>query len=94
MNFRRFTLFTALGAGIWTAILTGIGFYCGYRTSDMDYPELVAYGKHLIHDHFGWILLGLVLFCVLYIAIQRRVMRPDKAREEISPPDTPEPPVE
>ena len=78
MNVRRFSIFTALGAGIWTAILTGIGFYCGYRTSDMGYPELVTYGKQVLHDHYGWILGGLVLFCVLYIAIQRRVMRPSK----------------
>ena len=87
MNFRRFSLFTALGAGIWTAILTGIGFYCGYRTSDMDYPELVEYGKRLIHDHFGWILLGMVFFCALYIAIQRRVMRPGKDSGGASPPE-------
>ena len=94
MNFRRFSFFTALGAGIWTAILTGIGFYCGYRTSDMDYSELVEYGKRLIHDHYGWILLGLVLFCVFYIAIQRRVMRLDKAAESPPPDNQESSPVE
>ena len=77
MDFRRFTVFTALGAGIWTAILTGIGYYCGRLTSDMDYPELVQYGKQLLHDHYGWILGGLVLFCVGYIALQKFVMRAD-----------------
>jgi membrane protein DedA with SNARE-associated domain len=78
MDFRRFSFFTALGAGIWTAILTGIGYYCGRITSDMDYPELVQYGKQLLHDHYGWILGGLVLFCVGYIALQKRVMRSEK----------------
>ncbi len=79
MNFRRFSFFTALGAGIWTAILTGIGYYCGRLTSDMGYPELVQYGKQLLHDHYGWILGGLVLFCVAYISLQKLVMRPDKS---------------
>ncbi|MBR6471137.1 MAG: DedA family protein [Victivallales bacterium] len=91
MNFRRFSIFTALGAGVWTAILTGIGFYCGYRTSDMGYPELVEYGKRLLHDHYGWILGGLALFCVLYIAIQRRVMRPSRESSIPSEPQNPPP---
>lgn len=77
MNFRRFSFFTALGAGIWTAILTAIGYYCGRLTSDMGYPELVQYGKRLLHDHYGWILGGLALFCVGYVALQKRVMRSD-----------------
>ncbi|MBP5299897.1 MAG: VTT domain-containing protein, partial [Victivallales bacterium] len=89
MDFRRISLFTALGAGIWTAILTGIGYYCGRLTSDMDYAQLVEYGKRLLHDHYGWILGGLALFCVAYLAVQKRVMRSAKALPENNPPENP-----
>lgn len=41
MNIARFTLFTGLGAGIWTAILAGVGYYFGYLTGDISYLELI-----------------------------------------------------
>ena len=42
MNIARFTLFTGLGAGIWTAILAGVGYYFGYLTGDISYLELAV----------------------------------------------------
>jgi len=85
MNLIRFSCFTALGAGIWTAILTGIGYYFGHLASDMSYLDMVQKGKQLIHDHYIWILLGLVVFIAAYILIQKRIMKSDAKPEPESP---------
>ncbi|MBQ8570453.1 MAG: DedA family protein [Kiritimatiellae bacterium] len=74
MNFKRFTFFTTLGAGIWGLILLLIGYSFGMATGDMTYPEMVTKGKDLIHDNYIWILLALVLLVVGYIAIHKKVM--------------------
>lgn len=81
MKLGRFTFFTALGAGIWTAILTGIGYYFGHLASDMSYLDMVLKGKQLLHDHYIWILLGLALFIAAYLLIQKRVMKSGKKTE-------------
>jgi membrane protein DedA with SNARE-associated domain len=75
MDIRRFSFFTALGAGLWTAVLTGIGYYLGMRTREADYPALVAQGKEMIQNNYGWILLGLAIFCIVYFTVQHFVMK-------------------
>ena len=82
MNIWRFTLFTGLGAGIWSAILAGIGYYFGHMTGDMTYLEMVGKGKQLIHGHFIWILLGLAVFTAAYLYIHKKVMHGKKAKAE------------
>ncbi|MBO7299218.1 MAG: DedA family protein [Kiritimatiellae bacterium] len=74
MNFKRFTFFTALGAGIWGLILLFIGYGFGCATGDMSYPEMVEKGKSLIHDNYIWILLALVILVVGYIFIHKKIM--------------------
>lgn len=81
MHLGRFSFFTALGAGIWTAILTGIGYYFGHLASDMSYLDMVVKGKQLIHDHYIWILLGLAVFIAAYLLIQKKIMKSDKKEE-------------
>ena len=83
MDFKRFTLFTALGAGIWNAILAGTGFYFGHRTRDLGYPELIRQGKELIQHHYGWILAAIAIFLAAYFTLQHFVMKRDT-------PDTPQ----
>ncbi len=85
MSLARFSFFTALGAGIWTAILAGIGYYFGHLASDMSYLDMVIKGKQLIHDHFIWILLGLVLFTAAYLLIQKLVMKSGKTTTPADP---------
>ncbi len=75
MDIRRFSFFTALGAGIWTAILAGVGYYFGAVTSDMGYPELIQKGKELITQNYGWIILGLVVFVGAYLSLQKWIMK-------------------
>ncbi len=74
MNIGRFTLFTGLGAGIWTAILAAVGFYFGYISSEMSYVDLITTGKNIINDHYIWILIALVIFIFAYLHIHRKIM--------------------
>ena len=78
MPLSRFTLFTGLGAGIWSLILLGVGYYFGSLSGDMTYGELVLKGKGLIADHFIWILIFIVLLLIAYAFIHRMVMRSEK----------------
>lgn len=80
MNFKRFTFFTALGAGIWGLILLFIGYGFGCATGDMSYPEMVENGKNLIHDNYIWILLALVILVVGYIFIHKKIMGEGKKK--------------
>lgn len=80
MNFKRFTFFTALGAGIWGLILLFIGYGFGCATCDMSYPEMVEKGKNLIHDNYIWILLALVILVVGYIFIHKKIMGEGKKK--------------
>lgn len=77
MNLGRFTLFTALGAGIWTAILAAVGWYFGHLAGDMTSLEMVSRGKDLIHKHYIWILVFLAVFTAGYFLIQKAVMKSD-----------------
>ena len=59
MDLGRFTLFTALGAGLWTAILGGVGWWLGRALVDaqgqkLDYVQIVHRGKDLIMGQFCW----------------------------------------
>ncbi len=75
MRLRTFTICTALGAGIWVAILTGIGYYLGMKTAHMTYAELVHRGKDIIHHNLHWILLGCAVFFAIYVYVHKLIMR-------------------
>lgn len=75
MPLGRFTLFTGLGAGIWTAVLAATGYALGRTAGDITYLELVHKGKALIDAHLAWIILGGLALAAIYIFISRRVMR-------------------
>ena len=81
MNLWRFSFFTGLGAGIWTAILAGIGYYFGHLTGNMTYLEMIRKGEQLVRDHYLWILLGLAAFTVLYLLIHKKIMKGGKKKE-------------
>lgn len=71
----RFTLFTALGAGIWSLILVAIGYYFGSLSQNMTYAQLVYKGKDLISANFIWILMFIALLLAFYILIHRLIMK-------------------
>ena len=64
MPIASFTLFTGLGAGVWTAILTFVGYGLGRSAGDITYLELVTKGKDLAAAH-----LPLVIGCALALAV-------------------------
>jgi membrane protein DedA with SNARE-associated domain len=63
MPLGEFTLFTALGAGIWTAILAAVGYALGRSAGDISYLELVVRGKGTAAHH-----LPLVIGCAVVLA--------------------------
>ena len=75
MNLRRFTIFTAAGAGIWVVILTAAGAWLGHLSRDLGYVELVRKGQLMVSENYIWILAGLAVVTIAYFAVHRRVMR-------------------
>lgn len=71
MRLDQFTLYTGLGAGIWMAVLTGIGAWLGRMSGSMSYAELVSRGERLLIDNYIWIFLALAVFVAGYIAVHR-----------------------
>ena len=79
MPLRSFTLFTALGAGLWTAVLAGTGFWLGRTAGDIAYAELVHRGKAFIDANLVWLLLAVALAAIAHIVVSKLVMRPKVA---------------
>lgn len=64
MRLGRFALYTALGAGLWSAILVAIGFWAGAH------EEL---WRPVLRDATGWVLLAATVLVAIYVwAHQRR----------------------
>jgi membrane protein DedA with SNARE-associated domain len=75
MPLGKFTLFTGLGAGIWTVILAAVGYALGRSAGDITYLELVHRGKAMLDANLVWILLAAALLAVAYIAVSKLVMK-------------------
>jgi membrane protein DedA with SNARE-associated domain len=84
MPLGKFTLFTGLGAGIWTVILACIGYALGRSADDISYQELVHKGKDILDKNLVWILIGAALLVAIYILVTKLVMR-SRSRQETSP---------
>ncbi len=75
MPLGSFTLWTGLGAGIWVTVLTFLGYSLGARTASMSYADIVHSGKATLSQHLPWILIGCVVVFVVYVLVQKRIMR-------------------
>ena len=69
-----FTVFTALGAGVWSAILAATGYALGRSVAGDGYAAVVAKGAALAKGH-----LPLAVFCALllgagYVLVSKAVM--------------------
>lgn len=78
MPLGSFTLFTALGAGLWTAVLAGTGFWFGRTAGDITYGELVHRGKAFIDANLVWLVAAVVLGVAAHFAVSRVVMKKGK----------------
>jgi len=74
MPLRSFTLFTGLGAGIWTAILAAIGYALGRSAGEISYLELVTRGKEMVSNNLHWVVLGAVALVALYFLASKLAM--------------------
>ena len=77
MPLGKFTFFTGLGAGIWTAILAGVGYALGRSAGDITYKELVHRGKAMLDAHLLLVILGALALVAAYVAVSKLVMRKD-----------------
>lgn len=73
-----FASFTALGAGIWTAILAAIGYGLGRSAEGMTYAELVAKGKAMAGAHLPLVIIGALVLAGLYFAASKLAMRSNR----------------
>ncbi len=55
MNIGAFALYTSLGAGIWSTVLTLLGYFIGGN-------------EHLLNQYLQYLSVGLIIFCILAIA--------------------------
>ncbi len=80
MSLGRFALFTGLGAGLWSAILTGIGYYLGSLSNNMSTREIMFRGKDILMGNYIWIVLILILIIAVYLYCHYLVMKPKKSK--------------
>ena len=69
-----FTVFTGLGAGIWTTVLALVGFWLGRTAGDISYSELVHRGKAYIDANLVWVLGAVAALAVVHVAVSKLVM--------------------
>ena len=74
MPLGSFTLFTGLGAGIWTAILAFVGYAIGRSTADITYLELCQKGKAMAAENLPLVIGGALLLVALYYLASKLVM--------------------
>ena len=75
MPLGSFTLFTALGAGVWTAVLTFVGWAIGRSTAHISYLNLCLKGKAMAADNLPLVVGGAVALVALYCLVSKLVMK-------------------
>ena len=79
MDFRRFSFFTGLGAGIWVTVLALLGWYFAHAAKDMSYLEMINKGKAMIEANYVWIILALAVVTAVSLWVHHKVMHGGKA---------------
>lgn len=75
MSLWPFTLFTALGAGLWTALLAFVGHWLGKNAGEISYYELCINGKEMALSHMPGLIGGAVILVVLYIVVKKFIVK-------------------
>ena len=79
MPLGSFTLFTGLGAGVWTTILAFVGSGLGQSAGDITYFELCTKGKEMAAANLPLVIGGALALAGLYVLISKLVMRREGA---------------
>ena len=74
MPLPSFALFTGLGAGVWTAILTFVGYGLGKSAGDITYLELCTKGRDAAAAHLPLVIVGALVLAGLYLLVTRLAM--------------------
>ena len=75
MPLGSFTLFTGLGAGVWTAILAFVGYGLGKSAGDITYLELCTKGKEMAAAHLPLVIGGALVLAAAYVLVSKLVMK-------------------
>ena len=75
MPLGSFTLFTGLGAGVWTAILAFVGYGLGKSAGDITYLELCTKGKEMATAHLPLVIGGALVLAAAYVLASKLVMK-------------------
>lgn len=70
-----FTLFTGLGAGVWTAILALTGYAIGRSAGNISYLELCTKGKEMAAANLPLVIGAAVVLVVGYWLVEKHVTR-------------------
>ena len=68
MNYARFALYTTLGAGLWSSVLVGIGYWVGNNE---------ALWRPMLHKATLWLFGGMVVLVAIYVWRHRRQQAAD-----------------
>lgn len=74
MPLGSFSLFTALGAGVWTVILAATGYALGRSAGDISYLELCTRGRDMAVSHLPLVIGAALALVVLHVLVSRLVM--------------------
>ena len=75
MPIGSFTLFTTLGAGVWTAILAFVGYGLGKSAGDISYLELCTKGKEMASAHLPLVIGSALTLVAVYVLVSKLVMK-------------------
>ncbi len=75
MKLSSFTLFTALGAGIWSAVLAFAGYAIGRSAGEITYLELCVKGRDMAASHLPLVVGGAIALVAAYWVSSKLVMR-------------------
>jgi membrane protein DedA with SNARE-associated domain len=67
MSLRRFVLFTALGAGVWCAVLTYLGYVIGRHGEEVE----AVIGDYVHHTLLVYVLPGVLILAGAYVLWRR-----------------------
>jgi membrane protein DedA with SNARE-associated domain len=67
MDLRRFVLFTALGAGVWCAVLTYLGYIIGRHGEEVE----AVIGEYVHHTLLVYVLPAVAILTVAYVFWRR-----------------------
>ena len=74
MPLGSFTLFTGLGAGVWTTILAFVGYGLGKSAGDITYLELCTKGKEMAAAHLPLVVGGALVLVAVYFTVSKLVI--------------------